>query len=311
MLFFGGLLGLVMAGLMVDLTSLSSSRDEDPEDEANPETLDERDGEVFRPTLPNRHAPDSMTDGPGSAIDGTDGRDEMMGTPYDDLIRGHAGDDDLRGGQGHDTIEAGDGNDWVQGDGDYGPGGNDVIYGGAGDDLLAGQGGDDLLYGDEGDDTLLGGEGDDTLFGGAGNDMLSGHDGNDILISTAGSDDLDGGRGDDVLIGHDGPETVWMNGGEGNDTLMPGAHDFASGNEGEDEFVLRHVPEGFPTIADFDAAEDRITLHLDADVARDAQLSLREDQDGTFLLEVNGHTVGRLLQHGGLKVEDVRIVALH
>lgn len=306
MLIFGGLLGLIMAGLMVDMTTLHSSRPEEPEDlddGVEPEVLDGSGEGLLPPMLPEPDAPESV-------VDGTDGLDELMGTPGDDLIRGHAGNDDLRGGQGHDTIEAGDGDDWIQGDGDYGAGGNDVIHGGAGDDLLAGQGGDDLLYGDGGDDTLMGGEGDDTLFGGEGNDILSGHEGSDILVSTAGSDDLDGGRGDDVLIGHDGPETVWMNGGEGNDTLMPGAHDFASGNEGKDSFVLRHGPEGFPTIADFDSAEDQITLHLDAELARDAQLSLREDQDGTFLLEVNGHSVGRLLQHGGLKVEDVRIVAI-
>ncbi|MBM3605765.1 MAG: calcium-binding protein, partial [Alphaproteobacteria bacterium] len=185
---------------------------------------------------------------------------------------------------------------------------NDVIHGGSGNDLLAGQGGDDLLFGDEGDDTLFGGEGDDTLFGGPGNDFLSGNDGNDVLISTEGSDDLDGGRGDDVLIGHDGPETVWMNGGEGDDTLMPGANDFASGNSGADMFILHQAAGGIPTIADFDSSEDQLVLHLDADVARTAQLSLHEDEDGTFLLNVNGNAIGRLLQHGGLRVEDVRIV---
>nr|WP_318272560.1 calcium-binding protein [Paracoccus saliphilus] len=303
MLLFGGLLGLIVAGLMVDVTSLPSSNTEEPEDEAEPAALDDVHGELLPPVMPE-------PEGPDSAVEGTDDLDELMGTSADDLMRGHAGDDDLRGGLGHDTVEAGDGSDWVQGEGDYGPGGNDVIHGGAGDDLLAGQGGDDLLYGDEGHDTLMGGEGDDTLFGGLGHDMLSGHDGNDVLISTGGSDDLDGGRGDDVLIGHDDPGTVWMNGGEGSDTLMPGAYDFVSGNEGQDGFVLRRLPDEFPTIADFDSAEDQITLHLDADLARDAQLSLREDEDGTFLLEVNGQAVGRLLQHGGLKIEDVRVVAI-
>ena len=77
-----------------------------------------------------------------------------------------------------------------------------------------------------------------------------------------------------MLIGHDGPETVWMNGGEGDDTLMPGAHDFVSGNDGGDSFVLRDTLEGFPTIADFDADRDQIELHLDAADAQDAEVTL-------------------------------------
>lgn len=51
-------------------------------------------------------------------------------------------------------------------------------------------------------------------------------------------------------------------------------------------------------------------LHLDAQVARDAQLTLREDDDGSVLLEVNGQAVGRLLNAEALRLEDVRIVAI-
>ncbi len=167
-----------------------------------------------------------------------------------------------------------------------------------------------MLFGEDGDDTLMGGEGDDSLFGGEGDDVLAGHEGNDLLVSTGGTDDLDGGAGDDVLIGHDGPETVWMNGGDGNDTLMPGAHDFASGNAGDDTFLLRQVQEGFPTLADFHGDHDQLVLHLDAQVARDVQLSLREDADGSTLLEVNGQAVGRLLNPEALRLGDIRIVAI-
>lgn len=301
MLVMGGLLGLLVAGLALDFGTSAAQENQDddlpdaPEDEA-----------ALPPVMPG---PDgAFPEDTGTVIEGSDAGDTLMGGPGGYLIRGGSGDDDLRGGLGDDTIHAGPGNDWVQGDAAYGPGGNDVIHGGPGDDLLCGQGGDDLIYGDSGDDTLWGGEGNDTLFGGPGNDWLSGHDGDDVLVSTEGSDDLDGGRGDDVLIGHDGPETVWMNGGEGNDTLMPGAFDFASGNAGADTFVLRPVAEGFPTIADFDAAEDEIHLHMSEDLAAGAELDLREDEDGTWLLEVNGQTVGRLLQQGGLRVEDIRVV---
>lgn len=309
MLYLGGLLGLALAGLMVDAFSAGSDQMGD-EDEAgdSDEWLHvpvDQDPDAS-PAAPAK--PEASQTEPGETFDGAEDMDAVMGGPGHDVIRGGGGDDELCGGLGNDTIEGGDGNDWVQGDGAYGEGGDDVIYGGAGDDLLAGQGGDDLICGDGGEDILFGGEGNDTLFGGAGNDILAGNDGDDLLISTEGADDLDGGRGNDVLIGHDGPETVWMNGGEGNDTLMPGAHDFASGNDGADTFVLRQVSEGFPTIADFNADDDQIVLHLNEDVARDAQLALRQDDDGTWLLELNGSPVGRLLQSGGLQVQDVRII---
>jgi len=91
---------------------------------------------------------------------------------------------------------------------------------------------------------------------------------------------------------------------------MPGAHDFASGNEGNDTFILRHTAEGFPTVADFDGERDQIELHMNENMARDAQLSLRQDSDGTILLEVNGNVVGRLLNPAGLRVEDIRIVGI-
>lgn len=302
MVLIGGLLGLLVAGLALD--SLSSSGSGGDHDDDAGEDLPQDEVPQLPPIMPE--LPQEEPASPQPDVDAV--HDPAMGSPGDDVIHGGDGDDDLRGGLGDDTIHAGAGNDWVQGDAAYGPGGDDVIYGGAGDDLLCGQGGNDLIYGEEGDDTLWGGEGNDTLFGGPGNDWLSGHDGDDVLVSTEGSDDLDGGRGNDVLIGHDGPETVWMNGGEGDDTLMPGAHDFATGGAGADTFILRQVPEGFPTISDFDAKEDEIRLHLPEELAHEARLDLREDEDGTWLLEVNGEAVGRLLQHGGLKLEDVRIV---
>ncbi|MBW7055571.1 calcium-binding protein [Paracoccus bogoriensis] len=299
MLLIGSLIGLVLAAFVME-SGHSGHEDISDDDALAPDPEDDN----LPPVMPG---PDGNPAAPRQIVGG-DGGDTLMGSAGDDVIRGGAGADDLRGGLGNDTIHGGGGDDWIQGDAAYGEGGNDVIFGGDGNDHLNGQGGNDLIHGEEGDDTIFGGEGNDTLFGGPGNDWLSGNDGDDVLVSTEGSDDLDGGRGNDVLIGHDGPETVWMNGGEGDDTLMPGANDFASGNAGADTFVLRQPPKGFPTIADYDSAEDRIELHLSERVARSAQLGLREDLDGTWLLEVNGQPVGRLLQHGGLRLEDIRIV---
>lgn len=348
MLMLAGLMGLLVAGLAIDMTGVMANASEDDTDDL-PEN-DLGDDSFLPPVMPDAFFEDGGDDpvasGPGDesaaepddgetppidpelpssddprvdgeavtplppfqTISGNDLDDVLMGGSGNDLIYGHGGDDDLRGGQGNDTIHAGDGDDWVQGDGDYGPGGDDVIYGGAGNDLLCGQGGDDLIYGEDGDDTLLGGEGNDTLHGGAGNDWLSGHDGDDVLVSGGGADDLDGGRGNDLLVGHDDPERVWMNGGEGDDTLMAGAGDFAVGGAGADSFVLRQVAGEVPVIADFDGSEDQIVLHLPVEMGEDPQVALDREPDGTWLLRVNGEAVGRLLQDGGLRVEDIALV---
>lgn len=228
----------------------------------------------------------------------------------DDLIQGGPEGGNLFGGGGNDTIHAGAGDDWVQGDGSYDAAGDDEIHGGSGNDSLAGQGGDDIIWGDEGDDTLYGGEGQDMLFGGTGNDWLSGNDGDDLLVSGGGADDLDGGRGNDHLVGDNDPDTVWMHGGEGDDTLAPGAGDFAEGQEGSDQFVLQQAPGQLPVIAGFDAQEDQMVLHLPDSMAGDARIGLEEDADGTVLITVNGEAVGRMLQTGGLAAQDIVVVRL-
>lgn len=228
----------------------------------------------------------------------------------DETIAGGTDADNLFGGTGDDIIDAGAGDDWVQGDGTYDAAGADEIRGGEGADSLAGQGGDDIVWGDQGDDIVEGGDGQDTLFGGAGNDWLSGHDGDDVLVSGGGADDLDGGRGNDHLVGDDDPDTVWMHGGEGDDTLAPGAGDFAEGQKGADDFVLRQATGALPVIAGFDAAEDQVVLHLPDSIARNVQVDLAEDEDGTFLITVNGEAIGRMLQPGGLAVSDIMVVRL-
>ncbi|MFV0385239.1 calcium-binding protein [Paracoccus sp. (in: a-proteobacteria)] len=189
-----------------------------------------------------------------------------------------------------------------------GGGGADIVRGGAGDDSLAGQNGNDTIRGRAGDDTIFGGAGNDRLTGGAGVDWISGNEGDDTLVSGGGADDLDGGGGDDVLIGSDDPDRVWMHGDEGNDRLVPGAGDFAEGLAGADTFVLRGAHDDLPVIADFDHREDQIELHMPDNVADNARIALRPQADGGVVIQVNGASVGRLLQGDGLTVEDIVIV---
>lgn len=340
MFMLAGLMGVLLAGLAVDVAGTIGAREPEHDDDDYPvdpgEGGAEDGGEKFiepeRP-LPEPEMPIADPDpvppetvgeviDPGEGPDlpapeepldwvwGGEDDDILMGGDGDDRIAGRGGSDDLRGGLGDDTIRAGEGDDWVQGDGAYGAGGDDLVFGGAGNDSLAGQGGDDTIYGGPGSDTIFGGDGNDSLIGGAGDDWIAGNDGNDTLISGGGADDLDGGDGDDVLIGGDDAERAWLRGGEGNDTLMPGSGDYAEGLAGADTFVLRGQVEDAPMIGDYQPDEDRIELHLPKDMVGEPQIQIVEDRDGSTLIRVNGEAVGRLMGAQGLRIEDIAVIRL-
>jgi Ca2+-binding RTX toxin-like protein len=94
-------------------------------------------------------------------------------------------------------------------------------------------------------DSLLGHEGVDIIAGDAGNDTLYGYAGNDILQGGLGADTLVGGDGNDLLVG-----------GTGNDTLI--------GGSGADTFIFNSILDentNKDTISDFNANEDKISLH--------------------------------------------------
>jgi Ca2+-binding RTX toxin-like protein len=131
-----------------------------------------------------------------------------------------------------------------------GTGGNDHLTGTSGRDRLNGLGGDDTLQGGGGADTLDGGEGSDQLIGGAGNDTyivdsdfdsVSDSGGRDTVISTtwgyalgagienlvlAAPGDSGGTQGDgnelDNVIRREGGGIAWIDGADGNDTLLGG-----------------------------------------------------------------------------------------
>ncbi len=103
-------------------------------------------------------------------IEGTPGRDRLVGTAQADELRGL--------------------------------GGNDLLFGRAGNDLVLGGGGNDVAFGGRGDDHLIGGPGNDTLSGGPGADVLEGGPGRDILIAGSPGDVLDGGPGRDLCFDH-------------------------------------------------------------------------------------------------------------
>lgn len=131
----------------------------------------------------------------GQTINGTEGRDTLVGGDAGEIILGLGGNDTLLGNGGQDRLDGGDG--------------DDTLMGGAGRDALSGGKGDDVLMGDDGNDIVAGGLGDDFIEGGAGNDLLMGGDGSDTYRYGRGdgSDDIvetAAASGDrDILVLHD------------------------------------------------------------------------------------------------------------
>lgn len=73
-------------------------------------------------------------------VEGSSGRDKLIGTNDDNYIFGGSGDDKIIGKGGADELEGGDGDDNIKGGG-----GADEIRAGSGDDVVRGQGGADLF----------------------------------------------------------------------------------------------------------------------------------------------------------------------
>ena len=171
----------------------------------------------------------------GLDIDGT-------GNALDNLIQGSGGKNVLMGLDGDDYFRAGGDNDTV-----FGGAGKDVLYGGEGDDFLDGGAGNDISWGELGDDTYvvdepadyveeLADEGIDTVqssitytlgdnfenltltgtgsVDGTGNDLdnvIIGNEGKNLLMGLGGDDTLDGGAGTDTMIGGAGNDSYVVN----------------------------------------------------------------------------------------------------
>jgi Ca2+-binding RTX toxin-like protein len=169
---------------------------------------------------------------PRNQVVGTPGDDVLTGTTAGDVICGLGGNDTINGRGGNDLLLGGSGNDVLTGRGGndtlVGGGGNDSAAGGSGADSVQGRGGSDTLSGGGGKDTLLGGHGADVLRGGDRADVLRGNGGNDRLYGEGGNDRLYGGAGRDRLVGGDGADL--LNGGPGFDIGIggPGRDTFRS-----------------------------------------------------------------------------------
>ncbi|MEX2108530.1 MAG: calcium-binding protein [Solirubrobacterales bacterium] len=119
-----------------------------------------------------------------ATILGTDGADNLRGTPSRDVIFAGLGDDKVHSGLGNDLVCGGPGADVL-----HGGRGNDTVDGGAGSG--------DQVIGDLGDDHVIGGPGEfDEVAGSLGIDVLNGGPGSfDLVHGDYGYDRMDGGPG--------------------------------------------------------------------------------------------------------------------
>lgn len=203
---------------------------------------------------------DQLIGGSGiDTLDGGTGADTMQGGLQDDLyVVDDVGDDviELEGGGSNDHVQSAITYmlpAWV----------NNLTLTGAADIDGTGNELDNVITGNAGANTLDGGDGADTLDGGQGNDTYLPGDGFDVLIDSGGTDtvifqhggslpagfenaiqrDIEpfvewnlSGNELDNLMRHEGTGTLWMNGHEGDDTLI--------GGDGSDRFEYYNLESG-------------------------------------------------------------------
>ena len=204
-------------------------------------------------------------------IEGTDGRDRVIGGADDDIVDTGADRDLILTGDGYDVIDAGDG--------------RDIVLAGAGDDSVTAGGDNDFILGEAGRDTLDGGEGRDRVDGGADDDVALGGGDRDAVFGGDGNDVVDGGGDRDIVFGGAGDDFV--SGGEGNDRLF--------GGDGADSFVFT-AGDGRDLISDFEAGVDSFVLINTGftsaqevlDAARETGAGIRLQFDGGETIQLIG-----------------------
>lgn len=236
-----------------------------------------------------------------------DGDDTVRGGEGDDTLLGEGGDDALLGEEGADSLDGSDGSDTLIG-GD----GNDAAYGRTGNDLLLGEDGDDALFGAQGDDLIAGGAGADTMVGGNGDDLIVGIDiGEAELASPADAAAEETELTVPTLVTPLSDEGDTLVGGYGDDTLMVGDDDIATGDEGDDVFILGDwIDQASPAlITDYEPGADVITISHDPALT-DPEVTIGTNAAGDALVSLNGQLLAEVTGAGAtLAPEDVVLVA--
>ncbi|MEL6467032.1 MAG: calcium-binding protein [Pseudomonadota bacterium] len=323
MVFGIALLSLFGIALVVEIVDddddSSSSSEPDGIEITGTEDADVIAGTAGADVLAGGDGEDTITGGDASdTIEGGNGEDLIEGNAGDDLLQGQADADVIIGGAGDDVIASGQGNDFAQG-----RGGNDSLAGSLGADWLDGNDGNDTVSAGFGDDSLLGGAGADLLDGGAGNDLMTGgvlanvdlstsdlvglRDGTLTFDQAAGLEDID----DNVLDVSDDDDDArdTLIGGDGDDSILLGSGDTATGGEGFDAFgILADALEGtqgLGTITDFVPGEDFIFVFDDLDLPAEPSISVLTSGSDA-IVALNGQPVTTVTgAAGSLSIDDI------
>lgn len=230
------------------------------------------------------HAPQTREyAGASGTISGTDLNDSLSGTPIAEILLALAGADIVRAGAGDDSVLGGDGDDALYGDADhdrlYGDAGRDSLYGGSGNDELYGGANADILEGEDGADLLAGGSSGDVVVGGAGADEVHAEDVVPLATALALGETeaptglrgewVDGGEGEDTVVGGAGNDQVM--GGGGADVLVGGAGD--DNLVGDMERTLVHVDNWMVTrqvVVSGNSTNYQLVYNADAQAAESA-----------------------------------------
>lgn len=160
----------------------------------------------------------------------------------------------------------------------------DIVVGGDGEGVPH-----RLISVSNGGSHILGGSGDDQYFSTGNGDTIDGGAGNDLLVSGTGSSDLNGGDGNDTLYSSyaeifvsSGEEDIedfvdgapdYLSGGSGSDRIFASGEDTVETGQGADTITI-FGPGG--TVLDFDANEDRISVILSDEQARELNIDAFE-----------------------------------
>ena len=313
MFLLAGLMGMVLLGATVmvgvmDEIDPDTAEGEEPspdEDEAAQGVIATGDG---LGDLLHGTGGDDQIGGYGGhdTILGDAGDDWLVGQDGKDLVLGQGGDDSLSGGDGGDTLDGGAGNDTMMG-----MAGNDSISGGAGDDSAHGGPGADVLHGGAGDDALHGNHGGDTLDGGAGHDSLFGGYGHDWLNGLTAALAEDGSADDPEAQQPAAADADFLNGGDGDDTIVAGPGDVVTAGRGADQIMLGDWLMGAEEAAvmDFEPQEDRLLVVWDDSASDDPPEVTIEPVGGVvYHVLIGGQVCASLISEGGIGPDDVMLV---
>lgn len=203
-----------------------------------------------------------------ATINGNSGNNNLLGTSTRDTLNGFGGNDTLNGGAGIDTLVGGEGNDIYIVDSttdiitEYSGGGahdtvqssvsytlgaylNDLTLTGTSAINGTGNSYDNIITGNDANNVLRGGAGNDRLGSSdsKGNDTLYGGTGNDTLrAGVEAGGQLYGEAGDDTLFREfdfdfNSNPSLYMDGGDGNDTIEGGSGSDVYGGTGNDRLT--------------------------------------------------------------------------